>query len=167
MRAARGASPSSRRGSGRRRAASPRRRGARAIRRLLRAMPPGYIRKAPTSPFDHKRGVAGFMVLDRRAMMRFNKWIAAAALCALQGAAWAQQAWPAKPLRLVVPFTPGSGTDIMARTVAEKLSGQLGQPVLIENRPGAGGTIGVAAVARSDPDGYTILVHSSSYTVTP
>jgi tripartite-type tricarboxylate transporter receptor subunit TctC len=106
------------------------------------------------------------MVRNGKARMRFSKWIAAAALCALQGAAWAQ-AWPAKPLRFVVPFTPGSATDIMARTVAEKLSAQLGQPVLIENRPGAGGTIGVAAVARADPDGYTILVHSSSYTVTP
>jgi len=99
-------------------------------------------------------------------MMRFNKWIAAAALCALHGAASAQP-WPAKPLRVIVPFTPGSATDIMARTVAEKLSAQLGQPVLVENRPGAGGTIGVGAVARADPDGYTILVHSSSYTVTP
>jgi len=83
-----------------------------------------------------------------------------------QGAAGAQT-WPAKPLHVVVPFTPGSATDIMARTVSEKLSAQLGQPVLVENRPGAGGTIGAGAVAKSDPDGYTILVHSSSYTVTP
>jgi tripartite-type tricarboxylate transporter receptor subunit TctC len=94
------------------------------------------------------------------------KWIAAALLTAVQACAWAQ-AWPQKPVRAIVPFTPGSATDIMARTVAEKLSGQLGQPVLVENRPGAGGTIGVALVAKSDPDGYTILVHSSSYTVTP
>jgi tripartite-type tricarboxylate transporter receptor subunit TctC len=55
----------------------------------------------------------------------------------------------------------------MARTVAEKLTAQLGHTVLVENRPGAGGTIGVAQVARADPDGYTILIHSSSYTVTP
>src|SRR5258708_1785529 len=94
------------------------------------------------------------------------RWIAAAACCVLQSAAWAQ-AWPAKPIRAVVPFTPGSATDIVARTVAERLSTQLGQTVLVENRPGAGGTIGVGLVAKADADGYTILVHSSSYTVTP
>jgi tripartite-type tricarboxylate transporter receptor subunit TctC len=91
---------------------------------------------------------------------------AAVALCALQAAAWAQ-AWPTKPVRVIVPFTPGSATDIMARTVSEKLSSQLGQTVVVENRPGAGGTIGVAQVAKAEPDGYTVLVHSSSYTVTP
>jgi tripartite-type tricarboxylate transporter receptor subunit TctC len=68
---------------------------------------------------------------------------------------------------VIVPFTPGSATDIMARTVSEKLSSQLGQTVVVENRPGAGGTIGVAQVAKAEPDGYTVLVHSSSYTVTP
>src|SRR6266853_99695 len=87
-------------------------------------------------------------------------------LCAAQSAAWAQ-AWPAKPIRIVVPFTPGSGTDIIARTVTERLSPQLGQPIVIENRPGAGGTIGAALVAKSAPDGYTLFVQSSSYTVTP
>jgi tripartite-type tricarboxylate transporter receptor subunit TctC len=99
-------------------------------------------------------------------MSRFWKAIAAIALCAAQTAAWAQ-AWPAKPIKVIVPFTPGSGTDIMARTVSEKLSLQLGQPVVIENRPGAGGTIGAALVAKAEPDGHTVLVHSSSYTVTP
>ncbi len=90
----------------------------------------------------------------------------AIALCAAQSAAWAQ-AWPAKPIKVIVPFTPGSGTDIMARTVSDKLTAQLGQPVVIENRPGAGGTIGAAVVAKAEPDGHTVLVHSSSYTVTP
>lgn len=99
-------------------------------------------------------------------MLTLCKWLAAVLLCATQALAWAQ-AWPSKPIRIIVPFTPGSGTDIMARTVSERLSTQLGQPVLVENRPGAGGTIGAALVAKSDPDGYTILVHSSSYTVTP
>jgi tripartite-type tricarboxylate transporter receptor subunit TctC len=99
-------------------------------------------------------------------MRRALKWIAALALlCAHCGAI--AQGWPAKPVHVVVPFTPGSATDIMARTVSEKLSTQLGQPVLVENRAGAGGTIGVGVVARAEPDGYTILVHSSSYTVTP
>ena len=94
------------------------------------------------------------------------RWFAAAVLATLQSFA-AAQPWPAKPLRVIVPFTPGSATDIMARTVAEKLTVQLGQTVLVENRPGAGGTIGVGQVAKADPDGYTVLIHSSSYTVTP
>ena len=99
-------------------------------------------------------------------MFRFWKGIAAIVLCAAQTAAWAQ-GWPTKSVRIVVPFTPGSGTDIMARTVSDKLTAQLGQPVVVENRPGAGGTIGAGLVAKAEPDGYTILVHSSSYTVTP
>jgi tripartite-type tricarboxylate transporter receptor subunit TctC len=99
-------------------------------------------------------------------MSRFCKGIAAIALCAAHTVAWAQ-AWPAKTVRIIVPFTPGSGTDIIARTVTERLSPQLGQPIVIENRPGAGGTIGGALVAKSEPDGYTLFVHSSSYTVTP
>lgn len=99
-------------------------------------------------------------------MARLWKAAAVFALTAMYALAWAQQ-WPAKPVRVVVPFTGGSATDIMARIVSERLSQMLGQPFVVDNRPGAGGTIGVAAVARADPDGYTILVHSSSYTVTP
>jgi len=94
------------------------------------------------------------------------KFAAALALCLTQGLAWAQS-WPAKSVRIVVPFTPGSATDIMARIVSERLTTQLGQPVVVENRPGAGGTIGAGLVAKAEPDGYMILVHSSSYTVTP
>jgi tripartite-type tricarboxylate transporter receptor subunit TctC len=77
------------------------------------------------------------------------------------------QSWPNNRVQVVVPFTAGSATDIMARTVAQRLAEQLGQPFVVENRPGAGGTIGVAAVARAEADGHTILVHSSSYTITP
>ena len=77
------------------------------------------------------------------------------------------QTWPLKPLRVVVPFTAGSATDITARVVTERLAAQLGQTFVVENRPGAGGTIGIGVVARGEPDGYTILVHSSSFTVTP
>ncbi|MEI7806080.1 MAG: tripartite tricarboxylate transporter substrate binding protein [Hyphomicrobiales bacterium] len=73
--------------------------------------------------------------------------------------------WPSKPLRAVVPFSAGSATDIIARAVFDQVSTQIGQPVVIENRGGAGGTIGAAAVAKAEPDGYTILVHSSSHTV--
>jgi tripartite-type tricarboxylate transporter receptor subunit TctC len=77
------------------------------------------------------------------------------------------QSWPGRRVNVIVPFTAGSATDIMARTVAQRMSDQSGQPFVVENRPGAGGTMGVGAVARAEPDGYTILVHSSSYTITP
>ena len=75
--------------------------------------------------------------------------------------------WPNKTLRVIVPFTPGSATDAVARLVSERLGAQLAQTIVVENRPGAGGTIGMAVAAKANPDGYTILVHSSSYTVTP
>jgi tripartite-type tricarboxylate transporter receptor subunit TctC len=83
------------------------------------------------------------------------------------GGALAQSAWPSKPVRMVVPFTAGSVTDIVARTIAESMGKGLGQPVVIENKPGAGGTIGAAQVAKSDPDGHTILVHSSGHALNP
>lgn len=79
----------------------------------------------------------------------------------------AQPAYPAKPIKFVIPFTAGSSTDIMGRTIAERMAVSMGQPVIIENRPGAGGTIAAAAVAKSDPDGYTVLVHSGSHAVNP
>ena len=88
--------------------------------------------------------------------------------------AWAQgpapsstPAWPTRPIRLIVPLTPGSATDVMARVVMDQVSAQLGQPVIVENRPGAGNTIGMGAVAKAEPDGYTILANSSTHTVTP
>jgi tripartite-type tricarboxylate transporter receptor subunit TctC len=103
-------------------------------------------------------------VCMRRLLLAF-----AMILCALAGTwtpVWAQ-AWPSKPIRVIVPLTAGAATDIMARTVFEQVSFQLGQPVVIENRPGAGNTIGMAAVAKADPDGYTILANSSTHTVSP
>ncbi len=93
---------------------------------------------------------------------------AVAAALALAAALPAQaQPWPSKPLRVVVPFTAASATDTIARIVAERLGAQFGHNVVVENRPGAGGTIGVGTVARAEPDGYSLLVHSSSFTVTP
>ena len=77
------------------------------------------------------------------------------------------QAFPDKPIHFIVPFTAGSGTDIVARTVAEPMSRALGQPIIVENRPGAGGTLGAAQVAKSSPDGYTLLVHSAGHVANP
>lgn len=79
----------------------------------------------------------------------------------------AAQTWPDQPIHVVVPFTPGSATDVVARIVAAALSERLGQPVLVDNRPGAGGTIGTGQVARAEPGGYTLLVNSSAHTVNP
>ena len=79
----------------------------------------------------------------------------------------AHAAYPDKPIKIIVAFPPGSSTDIVARTLGVPLSEALGQPVLIENRPGAGGNIGTVAVARSAPDGYTFLMHSVAYSVNP
>jgi tripartite-type tricarboxylate transporter receptor subunit TctC len=77
------------------------------------------------------------------------------------------QAYPTKPVKIIVPFTAGSATDILARTIGQKLGEAWGQPVVIDNRPGAGGTIGAGLVAKSPPDGYTLLVHSAAQAVNP
>lgn len=86
-------------------------------------------------------------------------------------AAFAAQAsaqnYPTKPVHMVISFTPGSSTDIVGRIVAQKLSEMWGQPVVPENKAGAGGSIGSAAVAKADPDGYTLLVNSNAHTVNP
>src|SRR5688500_604352 len=81
------------------------------------------------------------------------------------GVAQAQPKYPTKPIRFVVPFSPGGGTDTLARIIAQKMSENWGQPVVIENRTGAGGTIGTAIVAKAAPDGYTILVNSPGFVV--
>lgn len=91
--------------------------------------------------------------------MRRRAMLGTALLSAL--APWASaraQAWPSKPLRLVVGYAPGGTTDILARLVAPHLASALGQPVVVENRPGAGGNVGTAAVARAEPDGYALVM---------
>jgi tripartite-type tricarboxylate transporter receptor subunit TctC len=93
-------------------------------------------------------------------------WLSALAM-ALPGMAAAADAWPTKPLRAVVPAGAGSTVDIVPRVVFEQLSRQLGQTIVVENRPGAGTTIGSALVARANADGYTFLVNSSAHTITP
>jgi tripartite-type tricarboxylate transporter receptor subunit TctC len=75
--------------------------------------------------------------------------------------------WPNRPLRAVIPFSAGSTIDIIGRIVLEPLAAQLGQPIVVENRGGAGGSIGTAAVAKADPDGYTLLVHASAHSAAP
>lgn len=78
----------------------------------------------------------------------------------------AQGSWPNRPIRIVVPFPPGGSNDVVARPLAERLQQKLGQPVVIENRAGAGGAIGATAVAQSPADGYTLMVSSSSFATT-
>jgi tripartite-type tricarboxylate transporter receptor subunit TctC len=95
--------------------------------------------------------------------MRLSRLLLSLVALFASAAAIAQPAWPDKPIRIIVPFTAGSGTDIIARTMAEPMSRALGQPIVIENRPGAGGTIGASQVAKSAPDGYTLLVHSAGH----
>lgn len=93
--------------------------------------------------------------------------LAAAAACALPWAAAQAPAWPSRPITLIVPFPPGGLADIVARPVAEALARDLGQPVVIDNKPGAGGGIGMGLAAKSKPDGHTLLMALSSLTVLP
>lgn len=92
---------------------------------------------------------------------------AAAALAATGGIAFAQSHFPSKPITMVVPFPPGGVADTVARPVAEAMSRDLGQPVVIENRGGAGGGIGMGMAAKAAPDGYTVLMALASYSVLP
>ena len=97
---------------------------------------------------------------------RFTTLVCAALMLALPGAACAQ-AYPARPVHVIISFPPGSSTDIVGRVVVQKLSELWGQPVLPENRGGAGGTIGAGIVAKAAPDGYTLLIDSSAHSVSP
>jgi tripartite-type tricarboxylate transporter receptor subunit TctC len=93
--------------------------------------------------------------------------VACGLLACACGPAAAQQPWPTKPIRAIVPIAPGTGADVIFRLVFHELSNRLGQQIVIENRGGAGGTIGSAAAAKADPDGYTILAQSTSHTIAP
>src|SRR2546422_10406004 len=100
-------------------------------------------------------------------MTKTAPWVVALALLALAPLALAQDTFPSRTIRVIVPFPPGSVTDVMGRSVTDKLAASLGQPVIVENRPGAGGTIGIAQVAKAAPDGYTLVVVSAGYAVNP
>jgi tripartite-type tricarboxylate transporter receptor subunit TctC len=93
--------------------------------------------------------------------------IALAALSLAAGASVHAQAWPSKPVTLVVPFPPGGTTDVLARALAEKLTTALGQTVIVESKPGAGATLGADFVAKSKPDGYTLLMGAVHHTIAP
>ncbi|MGE5792279.1 MAG: Bug family tripartite tricarboxylate transporter substrate binding protein, partial [Bacteroidota bacterium] len=103
--------------------------------------------------------------------MNARRHCLAVTLVAMLGAApWAgplAQGFPNKPIKLIVPFTPGSATDVMGRTAGDRVAANIGQPVIVENRPGAGGTIGTGMVAKSAPDGYTLVVVSSGHVTNP
>ena len=99
--------------------------------------------------------------------MQRRKALVASALLTLSSWAMAQAAWPSHPITMVVPFPPGGLADLVARPVAEAMSRELGQPVIVENKAGAGGGIGMGFVAKAKPDGYTIVMALSSYSVIP
>ena len=88
--------------------------------------------------------------------------IATLAACVTAGGAFAQSDYPSKPIRLIIPFAAGGSTDVIARLLSEKLTEAVGKPLVIENRPGAGSTVGVDVVAKAAPDGYTIAITANS-----
>ena len=96
-----------------------------------------------------------------QARMNLDRWLAAG-LVMLVAHAFAQDVYPSRPIRLIVPYPPGGVVDVRGRELAERLLKYLHQPVIIENKPGAGGTIGTALTAKAVPDGYTLLIAASS-----
>ena len=99
-------------------------------------------------------------------MSRMSYHVVLAVVIGWSGVA-AAETWPERPIKAVIPFSAGSATDIIPRAVFEQLAVELGEPIVVENRGGAGGTIGVGAVAKAEPDGYTILANSSAHTIAP
>jgi len=113
--------------------------------------------------FDRADLPGAFIVRSafRSRRRQFLRLLAGSTVAAAAPLLYAQE-WPAKPIKLVVPFPPGGNTDVIARMIAPKLQSALGQPVVVENRPGAGGNLGSDAVAKSPPDGYTLLASTLS-----
>ena len=101
-------------------------------------------------------------------MMRHSAWMGRLVLCTILLSATAQaQTYPSKPIHLVLPYTPGGIIDYVGRVLAQKLGDTIGQPVVAENKPGAGGILGTDAVARSAPDGYTIVIMDPAIVINP
>lgn len=96
-----------------------------------------------------------------------KKFLLALAACAVLGAAHAEQPWPSRVVRIVVPYGPGGAVDVVTRKMADKLGQQTGQTFIVENRAGATGTIGAQQVARSEPDGYTLMANDTTYSLLP
>jgi tripartite-type tricarboxylate transporter receptor subunit TctC len=102
-----------------------------------------------------------------RVMTKFLQWSCAAALLLAPLAARADTAWPTRMIKATIPFGAGSATDVVPRLFFERLGVELGQPIVVENRVGGGGSVGTNAVAKADPDGYSVLAHSSALAITP
>jgi tripartite-type tricarboxylate transporter receptor subunit TctC len=99
-------------------------------------------------------------------MSRVIRWVCVLAMVLMPPMAQAET-WPSRVIKVVIPFGAGSAADVVPRLVFDRLAAELGQPIVIENRAGAGGTLGTSAVAKADADGYTILAHSSALTIAP
>src|SRR5580658_2023470 len=95
-------------------------------------------------------------------MTSFRALCGAIAIAVLVAAAACAEAWPTKSMQVISPFSAGNANDVIARVVLDQVSRQIGQSFFVENRPGGGGVVGAAMVAKADPDGYTLLLHSSS-----
>jgi tripartite-type tricarboxylate transporter receptor subunit TctC len=98
--------------------------------------------------------------------MKLGLLASAVCFCVAVPAAWCAQSYPSKPIRLIAPFPPGGGTDLLARIIADPASQSFGQTVIVDNRPGAGGAYGAEIVARAEPDGHTLILVSASYAAT-
>src|SRR5687767_2878249 len=123
------------------------------------ASAPGPTRTAGLTP--HRRP---YIIRPMQLMLKAAAIFALAAAC---GAAHAQTAYPTKPVRLLVPFPPGGGTDYTARLIAQKLTEMWSQTLIVENRPGASTTIASEIVAKAAPDGYTLIMGSTNHTINP
>jgi tripartite-type tricarboxylate transporter receptor subunit TctC len=106
-------------------------------------------------------------LMPRRCVAALAAFVVMTAAGSARGEGTSQPVWPSKPLHVISPIGAGSAADILARVFSEQLSLQLGEPVVVENRPGAGGTLGANAVAKAAPDGYTLLIHSNGHTIAP
>ncbi len=100
-------------------------------------------------------------------MKTVSQWVCIVTACAFSFTAQAEQPWPSHVIKATIPFGAGSATDVVPRLVFDRLSAELGQTIIVENRAGAGGTLGTGMVAKAEPDGYNILAHSSALTIAP